>query len=136
MTRHLALVVVLLSGFVALAGPAAAQESDHLACMKVKDPGAEGPLPVAISDVLEDEFSDCVIKQVRLTSLCVRVAKDGADDPIAGQAAAEAYGCYKLKCVGSADGSLSLTDQFATRSVERQKLTMICTPVDLPVAVP
>lgn len=132
MTRHLALVVVLLSGFVALAGPAAAQESDHLACMKVKDPGAEGPLPVAISNVLEDAFSDCVIKQVRLTSLCFPIIKDNGDDGRGGVVAADAYGCYKVKCDGTANGSLSVNDQFATRLVERQKLTTICTPVQLP----
>src|SRR5262245_9336789 len=115
-----------------LAGEAMAQQADHLACMKVKDSGADGPVPIAISDVLEDEFSDCVISSVRLVSLCVPIAKNGGDDPRAGAAAADAYGCYKVKCDGTADGSVNVNDQFATRSVIRQKLTTICTPVDLP----
>src|SRR5262245_34996721 len=115
-----------------LAGQAIAQQSDHLACMKVKDTGAEGPLPIAISNVLEDAFSDCVIKKVRLASLCVPIAKNGGDDPRAGASAADGYGCYKVKCEGTADGSVNVNDQFATRLVLRQKLTTICTPVDLP----
>src|SRR5262245_20575390 len=126
----------MLSGMLGLAGPAAAQQTDHLACVSVKDPGVESPIPVAISDILEDEFSDCVIKKVRMSTLCVRVAKDAGDDPRAGQSAAEAYGCYKVKCEGVTDGSISVDDQFGTRRVLRRKLTTLCTPVELPIAVP
>ena len=62
-----------------------------------------------------------------------RVPRVGhGDDPRGGVAAADAYGCYKVKCAGTADGSINVNDQFATRLVARQKLTTICTPVDLP----
>src|SRR5687768_15846393 len=125
MTRTLASASLALSSLLALPVAAAAQETDHLACIAVKDnPDAvpEGPLPVAISDVLEDEFSDCAIKKVRMSTLCIRVAKDGGDDPLAGEASAEAYGCYKVKCEGTSDGSLNLEDQFATRTVLRSGL--------------
>ena len=132
MTRSFALAALALSGMLGLSGPAAAQQADHLACMKVKDSATAGPIHVAISDVLEDEFSDCEVKKVRLTSLCVPIVKDAGDDPRGGLSAADAYGCYKVKCEGAADGLISVNDQFATRPVIRQKLTTICTPVDLP----
>ena len=41
-TRSFALVVLVLSGMLGLAGQAMALQSDHLACMKVKDSGGEG----------------------------------------------------------------------------------------------
>lgn len=129
------LVLALLS-LLGSADAALAQQSDHLACLSVSDPGVEGPLPVAISEVIDDEFSDCVIKKARLTSLCVRVAKDGGDDPRAGLSAAEAYGCYQIKCEGSADGSVFIDDQFGGRSVIRKALRTLCTPVEVSGAVP
>jgi hypothetical protein len=133
----LALFVFALLSLLGAADAAFAQQTDHLACIAVKDPGAEGAVPVAISEVIDDTFSDCVVKKVRLTSLCVRVAKDGADDPIAGQSAAEAYGCYKIKCgEGKADGSIFIEDQFASRSVERKTLRTLCTPVELSGGIP
>lgn len=97
----------------------------------------QGPVPVAISEIIDDDFSDCVIKKVKMTTLCVRVIKNGGDDPRAGQSAAEACGCYKVKCEGVSDGSVSVDDQFATRSVQRKgPLKTLCTPVELPIAVP
>lgn len=136
-TRTLAIAFFALLSLLGRADAAFAQQTDHLACVAVKDPGAEGPAPVAISEVIGDAFSDCVVKTVRLTSLCVRVAKDGGDDPIAGQSAAEAYGCYKIKCDGAADGSVGVTDQFGNRLVEvRGGIRTLCTPVELPPAIP
>lgn len=137
MTRTLAIAFFALLSLLGRADATFAQQTDHLACVAVKDPGVEGPVPVAISEVIDDTFSDCVVKKVRLTSLCVRVAKDDDDDPIAGQSAAEAYGCYKIKCEGKADGSVSVTDQFGTRLVERRGgIRTLCTPVELPPAIP
>ena len=134
MTRTLAIASLALLSLLGLADPAAAQESDHLACVAVKDPGAsDEPLPVAISEIIDDEFSDCVIKKARMSTLCVRVAKNGGNDPLAGEAAAEAYACYKIKCgEGASDGSISVEDQFDSRLVERKGLRTLCTPVDLP----
>ena len=136
--RFLSFPGLALLAAAALSAPAAAQQTDHLACIKVKDPNpVAGPVPVTISELISDSVSDCVIKKVRMTSLCVRVAKDGGDDPHAGQAAAEAYGCYKVKCgTGKADGSLGTDDQFGVRTVVRKGLLTLCTPVELPPVIP
>lgn len=139
-TRLLVIASLAILWTLGFAGTAAAQETDHLACVSVKDNKdavPDGPVPVAISDILDDEFSDCVVKKIKMSTLSVRIAKDGGDDPIAGQAAAEAYGCYKIKCGdGASDGSLNVEDQFATRVVQRKKLRTICTPVELNGDVP
>lgn len=76
------------------------------------------------------------MKKAKLTSLCVRVAKDAGDDPRAGQSAAEAYGCYKVKCADQPDGSLGVDDQFGTRVVSRGKLLTLCAPAELPPVIP
>jgi hypothetical protein len=137
-TRTLAISVFSLLALLGFTAAASAQQTDHLACVSVKDtPPVDGSIPVTISEVIDDTFTDCVIKKVRLTSLCVRVAKDGADDPIAGQSAAEAYGCYKVKCDGAADGSVGVADPFGSRLVERRGgIRTLCTPVELPPAIP
>jgi hypothetical protein len=133
-----ALPALALLAAVALSAPASAQQTDHLACMKVQHkPTTPDAVPVAISDIIEDSFSECVVKKVKMASLCIRVAKDGADDPIAGQSAAEAYTCYKVKCgTGKPDGSLSVEDQFGSHFVTRKSLLTLCAPADTPVALP
>jgi hypothetical protein len=127
-------VALLLAVPLPAAGGA---ETDHLACMKVKDvPQTEGPVPFMTSEVISDSLADCRIKKVKLASLCVRVVKDAGDDPRGGQAAAEAYGCYKVKCADNPDGSLGIDDQFGNRSVLRGKLLTLCTPVELAPDIP
>lgn len=138
MTRPFALVCLALLSLLVWASSAAA-ETDHLACIQVKDNKfgvPSDPQFITISDIVGDSVSNCVVKKVKLTSLCIRVEKDGGDDPRGGQGAAEAYGCYKVKCDGDIDGTLNVDDQFGNRNVERKKLRTICTPVDVPPAIP
>jgi len=134
--RSLSLVPVALLAAVPLPAAGGA-ETDHLACLKVQDLAPmDGPVPFMISSILSDSLSDCRIKKVKMTSLCVRVAKDAGDDPRAGQSAAEAYGCYKVKCADQPDGSLGVDDQFGTRVVSRGKLLTLCAPAELPPVIP
>lgn len=132
MTRALIFVLSLLVSALVLAGAAAA-ESDHLACISVKDNKDAVPsdsVPVDLSNVVEDALGDCEVK-VKLTSVCVPVEKDGGDDPRGGTIAAAGYACYKIKCRdGQTDGSLNVDDQFASRLVTRKKLVQICAPID------
>jgi len=134
--RSLSLVPVALLAAVPLPAAGGA-ETDHLACLKVQDLAPmDGPVPFMISSILSDSLSDCRIKKVKMTSLCVRVAKDAGDDPRAGQSAAEAYGCYKVKCAEKPDGAVSADDHFGVRHVRRGKLLTLCTPVELPSDLP
>jgi len=141
-TRALVSVYFVLLSLFVLAGAAAA-ESDHLACVSVKDNTQaikeavpSGKIPVEISNVVEDSFADCEVK-VKLTSVCIRVEKNNGDDDRGDQAGAEAYGCYKIKCrEGQADGSMFIDDQFVARSVERKKLVQLCTPIELNSVIP
>jgi hypothetical protein len=131
-----------LFGAMLLAAPSSAQESDHLACLKVKDPGGTStdPIPVTLTEIIDDTLADCVVKKAKLVSLCVRVANtaaNGGNDPRAAQSAAEAYGCYKVKCgEGKPDGSISVDDALGNRLVTRTKLLSLCVPVEVPIAVP
>jgi hypothetical protein len=129
-----AFALLLVAGLSARAG---VPETDHLACLKVQDtPPVDGSIPVAISDILEDSFTECRVKKAKLVSLCIRVAKDDDDDPRAGQSAAEGYGCYKVKCAEKPDGSVNVDDQFGSRLVTRKALLTLCTPVEMPPVVP
>jgi hypothetical protein len=137
--RPIAAAALAILAAVLPAGWAAAQEADHLACVKVKDDKnavPDGPVPVAISDIYGDAFSECEVKKVKMVSLCFKVvntAANGGNDPRAGESAADAYACYKVRCkTGQPDGSINANDNFATRFVTSQKLLTFCAPVDLP----
>jgi hypothetical protein len=121
----------------ALPARAGVPQTDHLACLKVQDSFlGEGPVPVTLSDILEDSFSECRVKKVKLVSLCIRVAKNDDDDPRADQSAAEGYACYKVKCAEKPDGSIGVDDQFGTRLATRKALLTLCAPAELSGAVP
>jgi hypothetical protein len=138
--RSLTLAAAAVLAAAVFAAPSAAQEADHLACIKVKDLGTmppDAPIPVAISDILGDAFGECAIKKAKMVSLCtpvVNTAVNGGNDPRAGASAADAYGCYKVKCkVGKPDGTAAADDAVAgNRLVGGTKLLTLCVPVDLP----
>jgi hypothetical protein len=117
---------------------AGAQEADHLACVKVKDIRGlpAGATPVGITEFYGDPVSECEVKKAKMVSLCfksVNTEANGGNDPRAGESAAEAYGCYKVRCrVGKQDGSVNANDHFGAGFVNVKKLLTICTPVDLP----
>jgi hypothetical protein len=128
MVRLVAVVAVF-----GVAAAAQAQPYDHLACYKVKD-AAFASAQVSVA-VLQAQFASlgCQIKG-KARQVCVPVeAQVGAvDDGSHSTFPAEGLSfdrlCYRVKCTGSAPASLEMGDGFGTRTLEKFKVTTICTP--------
>jgi hypothetical protein len=137
LSRVAATALLSIAALVA-AGRAGAQEADYLACVKVTDVRGlpAGATPVGISEFYGDSVSECEVKKAKMVSLCfksVNSEANGGNDPRAGEAAADGYGCYKVRCrVGKHDGSVNANDNFGAGFVNVKKLLTLCTPVDLP----
>ena len=136
-TRIAAAALVAIAALVA-AERAGAQEADYLACVKVADVRGlpAGATAVDVSEFYGDSVSECEVKKATMVSLCfksVNTEANGGNDPRAGEAAADAYGCYKVRCrVGKHDGNVNADDNFGVGHVTVKKILTICTPVDLP----
>ena len=111
-------------GLSLLAEPASAQVADHLKCYKIRDTAAKAAYTANLGG-LAPEFG-CVIK-VPAKMLCVDVA-----DPLPGgepsAAPAGRFLCYALKCPRGALTALTVSDQFAARSVTPSSAKMVCAP--------
>jgi hypothetical protein len=119
----------------ALAPPATAQVADHLECYKIKDPVKLN----GFADLETPQFGldpGCKIAKAKLfcapATKTVLEASDGST-PITPVdfSAAPAPGdriCYAVKCPKEELPDQEVTDQFGTRTVEKLKAKMVCTP--------
>ena len=131
----------LMGGVMALmitAVPARASVDDHLRCYSVND----GLRLSAVVDLSSPQFgvdSGCKVSSARL--FCVAAAKtvDSAENrqtrmpitplPVTGPDAGDRI-CYKVKCPAppAPIPDQSATDQFGTRTVNKFKVSLLCTP--------
>ncbi len=118
--------------------PVQAAVDDHLRCYGVND----GLNLTAIVDVSSPQFGvDAGCKVTRARLFCVPAAKtvDSAEDrhtampitplPVTGPDPGDRI-CYKLKCPAPSAPipDQSATDQFGTRTVNKFKVSLLCTP--------
>ena len=131
------LVVGFVAGvlFVTAAGaqPAA---TDHLKCYKVKDSLKLAALVDLNSPQLGLE-AGCKVSAAKL--FCVPVTKTVREavnketkqpivpQPVSGPDPGDRV-CYRIKCPESAIPDQLVTDQFGTRTVQKFKASMLCTP--------
>jgi hypothetical protein len=108
---------------------------DHLKCYKIKDPTSFAAVVDLrpVDDGLFGVDAGCSVK-VRSRELCFPVRKDyisgtGSHQALSGQALANAFLCYKVKCpFESHPESMEMTDQFGTRTLEGMRTSTICAP--------
>ena len=108
---------------------AAAQEADHLTCIKVKDTNKvkvdqnvdlTGGIGIVSLDV------NCTVKG-KAKFLCTPSVKDNADDPL-GPEVRRDYVCYKVKCAGSVLPNFGSQTQFGINAWDKPKVQMVCAP--------
>jgi len=136
-SKRFALTVSML--LVALPASSQAQLFDHLKCYKVKDQAnfkADATL-VALQAELGDE--SCAVKGKGkffcgpVDKTAVENFEDKSKDGL-GQVTLDGVGlsfdriCYKIKCASAGPSSLLVTDQFGTRTLEKFKAQLLCTP--------
>jgi hypothetical protein len=129
--------VLVLALWVMWAAPVAAQVPDHLECYKVRD-----PLRLeAIVDLNSEQFgTETGCKLTRTSLFCVPGTKAvlSAEDrktgapitPLSFWAPAQPGDvvCYKARCPRPFPEDQQITDQFGTRTLERLKPSLLCTP--------
>jgi len=134
-------VVTTLVASLALSSPATAQTFDHLKCYKVRDAAkfvASATLETGLAQFVDE---GCEIKG-RAKLFCVPVDKtvtsftDKSDTGIAptgfeGEPLADSRICYRIKCPKTQIGPEVATDQFGTRSLDKFKSQLLCTPAVL-----
>lgn len=114
---------------------AAATAGDHLACYKVKDTLPKQKFPnVTLTSNTGDVSSQVGCTIATGAKLCcdavdkigVPQQPGGSTDPGPG---ISQFCCYKVKCPKGATGSLTIQDQFGTRTLPVAKPpTMVCAP--------
>jgi len=117
-----------------LATGARAQSFDHLKCYKAKDPAAKKTYTATLTGLSAE--SGCIIK-VPGKMLCVQTAKSAVSPapPGGGPSGTDAgaFMCYKVKCPKGAVAPVSVTDQFASRSLAPSSAKFVCAPADVPL---
>jgi len=134
---HGAAVVAVAVAIAGVARPASAQ-FDHLKCYKAKD---QKTFKKATADLtaLQAQFGvaeSCEIKPAA-KMFCVPATKDvtsiedGIDAPFPAEDLAFDRLCYKIKCPQVTLSPEEVSDQFGTRTIDKLKAVMICTPTVL-----
>jgi hypothetical protein len=139
--RTTGVLALLLSAQVIAPACAGAQPFDHLKCFKVRD--AAKFVATATIEAALAQFGNesCQIKG-RAKLFCVPADKtvtaftDKSQEGIpptgyAGQDLTDARVCYRIKCPKSEIAPETATDQFGTRSFEKFKSQLLCTPAVL-----
>lgn len=97
----------------------------HLMCYKLR------PAPFARRDVLvRNQFGDQTLTVVKPETLCNPAEKDGVPLSSAAGAFLNHFKCYKVRGKGFTARSVTLTDQFETRTTTIVKPLLLCNPVD------
>ncbi len=132
MDRHSVLPLVVSVVLLAVAGPAPAQNLDHLKCHKVKDPLRLPPTTADLPAELQPEFGSpgCVVIKPKL--FCVPTSKMNVQPApprpdITGQGLVTDYICYSIKCPLE-PGDRVVTDQFGTRTETKYRSSLLCVP--------
>lgn len=126
--------IALAFGLAAGAGPALAQPFDHLACYKVKDAKTFSSAMASI-EALQGQFSalGCQVKP-KAKQVCVPVSaqvgtiEGGTHSEFPAENLAFDRFCYRVKCSGAVPSTLEMGDAFGTRTLEKFKISTICTP--------
>ena len=128
------LLLVALTLLFLHAGPAHAQVADHLKCYKVKDPlKLRGTVDLDTPQFGVDP--GCRISKAKL--FCVPATKTNVavtnkakepitPSPVTGPDPGDRI-CYTVTCP-TAVADQEVTDQFGTRTVEKLKASLVCTP--------
>jgi len=126
-------VLTLVSG---LAAPGSyAQTFDHLKCYKIKDQRQFKSAQVSLQ-ALQAQFGaldNCTIKG-KAKEFCVPVDKNvtqidgGSLQTVDGTDLGFDRLCYKVKCPKRDIMPEQVSDQFGTRSIEKFKVSLLCTP--------
>ena len=129
MTKLLATLVSLL--VVSSAGA----QADHLQCFNVKDSAVKKIYQADLtpSDTAFPVAPGCVVK-VPAKILCIDVQKTNVTPLPPGApsgAATHKFLCYKVKCP-KAQPTVTVQDQFGTRSVAVKTSSLLCAPVPVP----
>ena len=115
-----------------------AQVFDHLQCYKIKDT-AKFTADVDLT-ALQEQFGmqNCAVKGKgslfcvpadKVASNFVDKSKDGVPQvDLQGVTPVDDRICYKMKCPKVTIDPLTVTDQFGTRSIEKFKPALLCTP--------
>ncbi len=130
--------VLAFVAVLAMTMPAAAQnDADHLTCYKVKDSlKLKGTVDLDTSGL--GVSAECKISKAKM--FCApsdaQNASDGVDTfSSAGPRSATERVCYKVKCPTPFPEAQDVTDEFGTRTFEKFKTHMVCSPAtrDAPV---
>lgn len=115
--------------------PCEAQTFDHLKCYKIKDQRQFKSADVALQ-ALQVQFGgleNCTIKG-KAREFCVPADKNvtqidgGSLQTVDGTDLSFDRLCYKLKCPKQTIAPEQVSDQFGTRTVEKFKVSVLCTP--------
>ena len=125
-----ALVVAALLFVPTLAGA----QYDHLKCFKAKDQKTFKKAAADL-DALQAQFGleNCAIKP-KAKLVCVPVSKtvtaleDGQSLDVSGDEQMFDRLCYKIKCPKGTIPPILFSDQFGSRTLEKFKAQMLCTP--------
>jgi hypothetical protein len=113
---------------------ATAQPYEHLSCYRVKDTKAFASAD-AVLTALQSQFGTvgCEIKPKARefcvpVDLTVGVVDDGSHTAFAAEDLAFDRLCYRVKCTATPPSTLEVSDGFGTRTLEKLKISTICTP--------
>jgi hypothetical protein len=97
----------------------------HLMCYRIKE--ARGPR----RDVtVRNQLGEQALTVIKPETLCVPAAKDAVPLSSAAGAFLNHFKCYRVKGQGFQQQTVSLADQFETRTTTLVKPRLLCTPVD------
>ena len=119
---------------LAVVGIAEAQPYEHLTCYKVKDSKTFASADASFL-ALQAEFGSvgCEVKP-KAREFCVPVdanvglVEDGSYSVFPAEDLAFDRLCYRVKCDATPPTSLEVGDGFGTRTVEKLKISTVCTP--------
>ena len=127
-------VACLAVALLALVTPAYAQPYEHLSCYKVKDTKAFASADSTLL-ALQAQFGSvgCEIKP-KAREFCVpadmsvSAVTDGAYSAFPAEDLSFDRLCYRVKCDATPPTSLEVSDGFGTRTLEKLKISTVCTP--------
>lgn len=133
MTGFAAVLVMVLASMVH-APAAQAQPHDHLICYRVKDSDTFKSASATFSP-LQSQFAalGCEIKG-KARQVCAPVdasvgaVEGGTHTTFPSDGITFDRICYRVKCSGTAPVSLEMGDGFGTRTIEKFKVSTVCTP--------
>ena len=124
-------LAVLAAVGLATPSPLRAQ-ADHLKCYKIKDTALKATYTVDLDGLAPEP--GCVVK-VPAALFCVQTHKQVVSTPPPPGAPpgpdAGRFACYKVKCPKGVLGQITISDQFATRTVSPGNAQLLCAPVQL-----